>query len=503
MKPFPLFFFLAVISFSSQAELFEVKDIRIDGLERVSSATVFGSLSVSVGDVVDRSSVRDLTRDLFRLGFFNDIKISRDEGILIISVIERPAVAKLIIEGNTAIPEETLFSSLRDNGLSEGQIFRQAVLKGMSQELERQYVKQGRYGAGIEIEVEELPQNRVAVTVLIDEGEVAAISGINIVGNLIFDDATLKPLFELKESNLLSFISQDDKYNREKLTGDIERVESYYLNRGYLDFSVESTQVTISPDRDSVFITINIKEGSIHTVSEIVLAGNPMVPEKEIRSLIVQKEGEDFSQFLMTFSSEKIAERLGNDGYAFAEVKGVTEINNEDKTTKIIFYIDPGKRAYVRRIEFRGNTKTMDEVLRREMRQIEGATASTKKIEWSKNRLQRTGFFKTVESETRPVPGVSDQIDVFYTVEEQPSGSVGASFGVAQSYGVTLGASIAEQNFLGTGNRLKLGLNQSGFQTNLNLHYADPYFTKDGVNAGFMAVSYTHLTLPTIVDVYI
>ena len=263
----------------------------------------------------------------------------------------------------------------------------------MSQELERQYVKQGRYGAGIEIEVEELPQNRVAVTVLIDEGEVAAISGINIVGNSIFDDATLKPIFELKESGLLSFISQDDKYNREKLTGDIERVESYYLNRGYLDFSIESTQVTISPDRDSVFITINIKEGSIHTVSEIVLAGNPMIPEEEVRSLIVQKEDEDFSQFLMTFSSEKIAERLGNDGYAFAEVKGVTEINTEDKTTKVIFYIDPGTRAYVRRIEFRGNTKTMDEVLRREMRQIEGATASTEKIEWSKNRLQRTGCF--------------------------------------------------------------------------------------------------------------
>jgi len=320
MKPFILFLFLALISLGSHAELFQVEDIRIDGLERVSSGTVFNSLGVSVGDTLDSSSVRNLTRDLFRLGFFDDVKIFRDKGILIISVIERPAVAKLIIEGNTAIPEETLYSSLRDNGLSEGQIFRQAVLKGMSQELERQYVKQGRYGAGVEIEVEELPQNRVAVTVVIDEGEVAAISGINIVGNLIFDDATLKPLFELKESSLLSFISQDDKYNREKLTGDIERLESYYLNRGYLDFLIESTQVTISPDRDSVFITINIKEGNIHTVSEIVLAGNPTIPEEEIRNLIVQKEGEDFSQFLMTYSSEKIAERLGNDGYAFAEV---------------------------------------------------------------------------------------------------------------------------------------------------------------------------------------
>ena len=486
MKSFCLFLLLAVISLSAQAEMFQVEDIRIDGLERVSSGTIFGSLGVSVGDTVDSSTLRNITRDLFRLGFFDDIKISRDNGILIISVSERPAVAKLVIEGNTAIPEETLFSSLREAGLSEGQIFRQAVLKGMSQELERQYVKQGRYGAGIEIEVEELPQNRVSVTVVIDEGAVAAISGINIVGNSIFDDATLKILFELKESSLLSFISQNDKYNREKLTGDLERVESYYLNRGYLDFSIQSTQVTISPNRDSVFITINLKEGSIHTVSEIVLAGSPTIPEEEIRKLIIQKEGEDFSQFLMTYSAERISERLGNDGYAFAEVKGVTEINAQDNTTKLLFYIDPGTRAYVRRIEFRGNTKTMDEVLRREMRQLEGATASTEKIERSKNRLKRIGYFKSVETETRPVPGVSDQIDVFYTVEEQPSGSVGASLGFAQTYGVTLGANIAENNFLGTGNRLKLGLNQSGFQTNLSLNYSDPYFTTDGVTAGFV-----------------
>jgi len=485
MKLIFSFFFLAMVSFGVNAEMFQVKDIRIDGLERVSSGTVFASLGVSVGDNVDVDAVRSITRDLFRLGFFDDIKISHDDGILIISVSERPAVAELSIEGNTAIPEETLYKSLREAGLSVGQIFRHAVLEGMSQELERQYVKQGRYGAGVDIEIEELPQNRVAVTVMIDEGDVASIASINIVGNDHFDDATLAVLFELKESNLLSFISQNDKYSREKLTGDIERVESYYLNRGYLNFSVESTQVTISPDRESVFITINVKEGDIHTVTEITLSGNPMIPEAEIRELIIQKEGEEFSQILMTISAEKIAARLGNDGYAFAEVKGVPDINKEDKTAKLIFYIDPGTRAYVRRIEFRGNTKTMDEVLRREMRQIEGATASTEMIEWSKNRLQRTGFFKTVETETRPVPGVSDQIDIFYTVEEQASGSVGASIGFAQSYGLTLGANIAENNFLGTGKKLKMGLNQNGFQTNLSLNYVDPYFTQNGVNAGF------------------
>ncbi|MBT3566236.1 MAG: outer membrane protein assembly factor BamA, partial [Porticoccus sp.] len=485
MKSLFLFLCLLVVSLNVRAEIFQIEDIRVDGLERVSSGTIFSSLAVSVGDTIDSENIRNLTRDLFRLGFFDDIKISRDDGVLIISVSERPAVAKLIIEGNTAIPEETLITSLSDAGLAEGQIFRQAILEGMSQELERQYVKQGRYGAGIDIDVEELPQNRVAVTIKIDEGDVAAISGINIVGNKDFDDDTLKILFELKKSNLLSFIAQDDKYNREKLTGDMERLESWYLNRGYLDFSIQSTQVTISPNRKSVFITININEGSIYTVSEILLAGNPTISEGEIRELIIQKKGETFSQVIMTRSAERISARLGNDGYAFAEVKGVTQMDEKAKTTQLTFYIDPGTRAYVRRIEFRGNTKTMDEVLRREMRQIEGATASSEKIAWSKNRLQRTGFFKSVESETRPVPGVSDQVDVFYTVEEQPSGTVGASLGFAQTYGLTLGANIAESNFLGTGNRLKLGLSQNGFQTNLSLNYSDPYFTDDGVSAGF------------------
>jgi outer membrane protein insertion porin family len=486
MKSIFLFLCLFVVSLNVRAEIFQIEDIRVDGLERVSSGTVFSALTVSVGDTIDSDNIRNLTRDLFRLGFFNDIKISRDDSVLVISISERPAVAKLIIEGNTAIPEETLITSLSDAGLAEGQIFRQAILEGMSQELERQYVKQGRYGAGIDIEVEDLPQNRVAVTIKINEGDVAAISGINIVGNKDFDEDTLKILFELKQTNLLSFIAQDDKYSREKLTGDIERLESWYLNRGYLDFSIQSTQVTISPDRKSVFVTININEGSIYTVSEILLAGNPTISEDEVRKLIIQKEGETFSQVIMTRSAENISARLGNDGYAFAEVKGVTQMDEKAKTTKLTFYINPGTRAYVRRIEFRGNVKTMDEVLRREMRQIEGSTASSEKIAWSKSRLQRTGFFKSVESETRPVSGVSDQVDVFYTVEEQPSGSVGASLGFAQTYGLTLGANIAESNFLGTGNRLKLGLNQNGFQTNLSLNYADPYFTDDGVSAGFI-----------------
>ncbi len=485
MRHLYLLLCLVLLSTAVRAEVFQVEDIRIDGLQRVSSGTVFAAMPLSIGDLVDADTIRRTTRTLFRTGYFDNISISRDGGVLIIDVVERPAIAEITIEGNTAIPTEDLIKSLRDNGLAEGQIFRQAVLEGMSRELERQYVGQGRYGANIKTEAEELPRNRVLVNIKVDEGDVAAISHINIVGNKAFDEDTLISLFELKTTGLLSFYTNDDKYAREKLSGDLERLESWYLDRGYLKFSVDSTQVSISPDRESVFVTINITEGDIFTVSKIELAGNPILSESEIRSLIIQKEDETFSQVSMTRSSELIANRLGNEGYTFAEVKGVPEISEEDQTTKIVFFIDPGNRAYVRRIEFRGNTKTMDEVLRREMRQMEGASASNSKIEYSKIRLERTGFFKEVELETRPVPGVNDQVDVIYSVEEQPSGSVGASFGLAQTYGVVLGANISESNFLGTGNRLSLGLNQSGFQTNLSLNYTNPYFTKDGVSAGF------------------
>lgn len=485
MRHLYLLLCLVLLSIAVRAEVFQVEDIRIDGLQRVSSGTVFAAMPLSVGDLVDADTIRRTTRTLFRTGYFDNISISRDGGVLIIDVVERPAIAEITIEGNTAIPTEDLIKSLRDNGLAEGQIFRQAVLEGMSRELERQYVGQGRYGANIVTEVEELPRNRVLVNIKVDEGDVAAISHINIVGNNAFDEETLISLFELKTTGLLSFYTNDDKYAREKLSGDLERLESWYLDRGYLKFSVDSTQVSISPDRESVFVTINITEGDVFTVSKIELAGNPILSESEIRRWIYQKQDETFSQVAMTQSSEAITYHLGNEGYTFAEVKGIPEINEEEKTTKIVFFIDPGTRAYVRRIEFRGNTKTMDEVLRREMRQMEGASASSSKMEYSKLRLERTGFFKEVEQETRPVPGVNDQVDVIYTVEEQPSGSVGASFGIAQTYGVTLGANISESNFLGTGNRLSLGLNQSGFQTNLSLNYTNPYFTKDGVSAGF------------------
>tara|TARA_R110000787_G_scaffold81405_1_gene176512 strand:+ start:9475 stop:11790 length:2316 start_codon:yes stop_codon:yes gene_type:complete len=467
------------------ADVFQVEDIRIDGLQRVSAGTVFAALPVSAGELVDEEGIREATRALFQTGYFDDIRIARDNNVLVIIVAERPAVAEINITGNKAIETEQLLDALRGAGLAEGQIFREAVLQGMSQELRRQYVSQGRYGADVVSEVRELPRNRVAVDLTIDEGKVAAIKHINVVGNSAFDDEQLVDLFELKTTGLLSFFRNDDKYAREKLAGDLERLESWYLDRGYLKFAIDSTQVSINPDRDTVFVTVNVTEGDVYTVSKVELAGELILPEEQLQALVLMREGLTFSQVLMTTTKELFTKLLGAEGYTFAEVEGYPEVNEEDKTAKVTFFINPGKRAYVRRIEFRGNTKTDDEVLRREMRQMEAASASTELIEHSKVRLERLGHFKEVKVENREVPGTNDQLDVFYTVEEQPSGSIGASLGVAQGSGIILGGNIQEKNFLGTGNAVSLGLSRSKYRTSATLAYSDPYFTKDGVSAGY------------------
>ncbi len=467
------------------ADVFQIEDIRVDGLQRVSAGTVFAALPVSAGELVDEEGIREATRVLFQTGYFDDIRIARDNNVLVIIVAERPAVAEINISGNKAIETEQLLDALRGAGLAEGQIFREAVLQGMSQELRRQYVSQGRYGADVVSEVRELPRNRVAVDLTIDEGKVAAIKHINIVGNSAFDDEQLVDLFELKTTGLLSFFRNDDKYAREKLAGDLERLESWYLDRGYLKFAIDSTQVSINPDRDTVFVTVNVTEGDVYTVSKVELAGELILPEEQLQALVLMREGLTFSQVLMTTTKELFTKLLGAEGYTFAEVEGYPEVNEEDKTAKVTFFINPGKRAYVRRIEFRGNTKTDDEVLRREMRQMEAASASTELIEHSKVRLERLGHFKEVKVENREVPGTNDQLDVFYTVEEQPSGSIGASLGVAQGSGIILGGNIQEKNFLGTGNAVSLGLSRSKYRTSATLAYSDPYFTKDGVSAGY------------------
>lgn len=485
MKHLGLLFALLIVPMLVSAQSFRVNDIRVEGLQRVSAGTVFAALPVQIGDELDSVAIQQATRALFQSGYFADIQIAREGSVLIISVEERPAISEITIDGNKAIKTEDLMQGLRDNGLSEGQIFKRATLEGLTQELQRQYVAQGRYGSSVETNVEDLPRNQVRLKIEVDEGQVAAIKHINIVGNKTFDDEVLADLFELKTTGMLSWLNNNDKYAREKLSGDLERLESYYLDRGYLKFSIDSTQVSLSPDKEAVYITVNITEGDIYKVSEVDLAGDPVVGEEQVRQLILLQDGQTFSQVLMTTTSEYITKRLGNEGYTFAEVRGIPEINEEDGTVKVTFFIDPGKRAYVRRIAFRGNTKTADHVLRREMRQMESASASTARIEHSKVRLERLGYFKEVNVETTEVPGTSDQIDVEYTVEEQPSGSVGASLGYSGDSGIVLGANVKQDNWFGTGKQVAFSISNSSFQTVYSFSYTDPYFTPDGVSRGF------------------
>ena len=469
------------------AESFTVSDIRVNGLQRVSAGSVFGALPVNVGEKVDDRQLVEATRALFKTGFFQDIQLGRDGDVLIVSVVERPSISGIEIEGNKAIKTEDLLKGLTQSGLAEGEIFQRATLEGVRNELHRQYVSQGRYSAEIEAEVVPQPRNRVALKININEGSVAAIQHINVVGNSVFSDEDLGDLFELKTTNWLSFFKSDDKYSREKLSGDLERLRSYYLDRGYIHMDITSTQVSITPDKQHVYITVNVDEGDKYTVSDVKLSGDLKVPEQELKALLLVQSGQVFSRKLMTTTSELLTRRLGNDGYTFANVNGVPEANDDKHTVAITFVVDPAKRAYVNRINFRGNTKTEDEVLRREMRQMEDGWASTYLIDQSKVRLERLGYFKEVSVETPKVPGSDDLVDVNYSVEEQASGSITASVGFAQNAGLILGGSISQNNFLGTGNKVNFGVTRSEYQSALNFGFVDPYWTVDGVSLGYNA----------------
>ena len=471
----------------AHAQGFKIADIRINGLQRVSAGSVFGALPLNVGEQVDDQQLVESTRALFKTGFFQDIQLGRDGDVLVITVVERPSIANIDIEGNKAISTDDLMKGLKQSGLAEGEVFQRATLEGVRNELLRQYVAQGRYSAAVDAEVVAQPRNRVGLKIRIDEGEVAAIKHINVVGNTVFDQTELDDQFTLKTSNWLSFFKNDDKYAREKLSGDLERLRSYYMDRGYINMEILSTQVSISPDKKQVFITVNISEGAKYTVRDITLRGDLKVPEDQIHALLLVQKGQVFSRKLMTSTSDLITRRLGNEGYTFANVNAVPVPSKDGNTVDIEFVVDPGKRAYANRINFRGNTKTEDQVLRREMRQMEGGWASTYLIDQSKTRLERLGYFKEVNVETPAVAGVDDQVDVNYSVEEQSSGSITASVGFAQSAGLILGGSITQNNFLGTGNSASLGLTRSEYQSKYNIGFTDPYFTKDGVSLGYNA----------------
>ena len=476
---------LLLASAFAQATSFTVEDLRVDGLQRVSAGSVFSAFPINIGDEVDDRALAKASRELFRTGYFNDIQIMRDGNILVINVVELPTITEIEIDGNSAIETEQLKDGLKQAGLAEGYVFKRSTMERLELELERQYVSQGRYDAAISTEVSKLPRNRVSLKINIDEGSVASISHINLVGFKDFSKDELLTQFELKPTNLWSWYQSDDKYSREKLSGDLERLRSFYLDRGYVRFNVESTQVSLSPNKEDVFVSMNIHEGEIYTVNKVDLAGELIVDEKQLQNLIIMREGETFSRRKMTLTQDLISKRLGNEGFTFAKVNGVPKINDEDKTVAITFYVEPGKRTYVRRINFTGNESTMDEVLRREMVQMEGGWASTELIEQSKSRLEQLGFFKGVNVETPKVPGSDDLIDVNYNVEEQPSGSLNLSIGYSSSDGMIIGSSVSQNNFMGTGKKMSTSVNKTDAVTSLNLSFSNPYYTVDGISRGY------------------
>ena len=475
---------------NNSASGFIISDIRLEGLQRVSAGTVFGAISYSIGDNVGALELQGIARSIFKTESFDDVQIGRDGNVLVVVLKERPSIDSIEFEGNKAIKTEALLEGLQGSGLSEGQIFKKVTLDQIASDLERQYVSQGRYDASVEATVEELTRNRVAIKVDIYEGSVSGLKHINIIGNLAFADEELLDLLELRIPKFFAFFSKDDQYSREKFQSDIEALESFYLDRGYLDFRIDSTQVSVAPNMEDVYITINLEEGEVYSVSGVEIAGELRdIPESSIRTLILGAEDKVFSRRLMTSSEERIEAALGNAGYTFASAKGEPVQDEEDNSVTIKYFVDAGKRAYVRRVNFSGNTVTQDHVLRREMRQMENGWASTAMIEGSKIRLQRLGFFKEVNVETPAVLGVEDQIDVNFTVEEQPSGSISATVGYAENRGLILGLGYQESNVFGTGNSINIGVNRSDFQTSLSLSFFDPYFTVDGVSRGY-SISY-------------
>ena len=465
-------------------EEFIVNDIRIAGLQRVSTGSIFNTIPISVGDKIDDRKIVDITRALFATEQFDDIQIGRDGNALIITVAERPSISSIDISGNSALKTEILLESFDGIGITEGQVYKRSTLERMKAELVRSYSSQGRYGAGVEIYETPQPRNRVSISIEIDEGEIAKIDGITILGNNIFSDEDLLDVMELSEGSWLSFLSNDDQYSREKLQGDLENLESYYLDRGYLQFSIESSQVSISRDRNSIYITYIISEGPQYTISDVKIVGDMPLNEELIDPIIETQKDITYSQAQITQIEEIFTSLLGNEGYAFASVKGQPDIDEEMLEVDLSFVIDPGKRTYTRKILFEGNEITQDDVLRREMRQFEGAWASDDKIEQSRVRLERLGFFKEVNVETVPVPGTDDQIDVKFRVEEETTGNVGGNLGYSD-FGLMLGFNLQERNFLGTGNSVGIAINKSIYQEVYNLSFYDPYYTIDGASRGY------------------
>ncbi len=483
---------LATQAQAQSPDQFVIQDIRIDGLSRITEGTVFNYLPLERGDTVDRARVAESIRILYQTGFFDDVELSRQGDILVIQVKERPAIASLTLTGNKEINDEDLLRGLADIGLAEGEVYNRLAVARVTQELTRQYNNRGKYNVSITPSVEELDRNRVEISIVIAEGKAARIRHINLIGNESFSQKDITRDFDQERTNWTSWYSRDDQYSREKFTGDLEKLVSYYQDRGYLDFNVDSNQVTISPDRRNIYITTSIREGEIYTVRDVRLTGELVLEQETLEKMVRIKPGEVYSRAKIERTTDTISAVLGNIGYAFAEVTPIPDINQETREVGLTFLISPGKRVYVRRVAFKGNTRTEDEVLRREMRQFEGAWFSQAAVDRSKIRLQRLGYFENVEIETPRVPGSDDLIDVEVSVQERPTGAFQFGVGYSQLQGIITNLSVEQNNFLGTGNRAAINLQNNRYYKRMDLSYTNPYVTDDGLSIGYNA-SYREL----------
>ena len=480
---------LAFLSLLLSTQLFAfdeflVSDIRIIGLQRVSTGSIFNVIPISVGDKIDSRKSNDIVKSLFSTEQFDDIQIGKDGNTLIITVTERPSISAIDISGNKALKTEQLMESLDGVGIKEGEVYKRSTLEKVKSELVRSYASNGRYGAGVDIEEVVKPRNRIEINIEVDEGKSATIKKINIIGNEIYTNEELLDGFELSEGSFFSFLANDNQYSREKLKGDIETLESFYRDRGYLKFSIESSQISLSRDKKSIFITFNINEGDKYQINDVDVVGEIPFEEAIYKDIIQSLKDTTYSQAQITSIEEYFINILGNRGYAFAEVAGNPEIDEETNEVKLIFSVQPGNRTYTRKILFTGNDITQDHVLRREMRQFEGAWTSDNAIEAGKVRLERLGYFKEVNVETIPVPGTDDQIDISYSVEEETTGSIGGNIGYSD-FGLMLGFNLQEQNFLGSGNTVGIGINKNVYSEMYNISYMNPYATRDGVSLGY------------------
>ena len=470
---------------ASAFDPFTVKDIRIEGIQRTEAGTVFSYLPVKVGDTMTDEKATQAVKSLFATGFFKDVRLEIEGGVLVVVLEERPAVASLEFTGLKQFEKEQIKKGLAEVGLAESRIFDRSLVDKAEQELKRQYLSRGYYGVTVTTTITPLERNRVGINFAVDEGEVAKIKQINIIGAKSFPEKDLTALFVLRTPGFFTWYTKNDQYSKQKLAGDLETLRSYYLNRGYLEFNIESTQVSISPDKQDIYITVNMSEGQQYSVSSVKLAGELLLPEEEIRKLILLSPGDIFSREKLTETTKKISERLGNEGFAFANVNAAPELDKEKRQVAFTIFIDPGRRVYVRNINVTGNTRSRDEVIRRELRQMESSWYDGDKINKSRTRVDRLGYFEEVTVETPAVPGTTDQVDVNVNVKEKPTGNVMIGAGVSSTEGLVLSGSLQQQNLFGSGKHVGIQINTSKINTVESFSYTDPYYTIDGIGRGF------------------